>query len=338
MVSASADSSSAIGARDVGEDDLLLLDPEPARVHAREVEQVGGELREAVDLLPRRREEAGARLLVEVLVRHQLEEAREGEERRAQLVRGVRDELLARRVELRELDAHLLERHRELAELVVPEVDDRLVELALRDPVRGALEAPDAAGVDGRGGGAEDRRDQERDPRRVEEAALDDPRPSRAGPRSTRRGAARSVESGPPTRRTRGRARSTRPREMRRRLRRPLRDGVVPDGAAERGRVRASRSVSRPGPSTWNTTTRARYAAEARSTNSVERERLTLVDERRSRRTRPAVLLELVDPRVDEPPLERRHDHQVGAAEGAADDREQRDGERRADPTRDAHR
>ena len=38
-------------ARDVGEDDLLLLDPEPARVHAREVEQVGGELREAVDLL-----------------------------------------------------------------------------------------------------------------------------------------------------------------------------------------------------------------------------------------------------------------------------------------------
>ena len=36
-------------------------------------------------------------------------------------------------------------------------------------------------------------------------------------------------------------------------------------------------------------------------------------------------------------PLERRHDHQVRAAERAADDQEQRDRERRADPAREAH-
>ena len=49
--------------------DLLALDAEPPGVHPREIEQVGGELGEPVDLLARRREEAGAGLLVEVLVR-----------------------------------------------------------------------------------------------------------------------------------------------------------------------------------------------------------------------------------------------------------------------------
>ena len=159
----------------VGKHDLLVLDAEPAGVHAGEVEQVGGELRQAVDLLARRREEARPRLLVEVLVGHQLEEAREREERRAKLVRRVRDELLARRVELRELDAHPLERRRELAQLVVAEVDDGLVELALGDPVRGPLEPADPPRVQRRGRAAEDRRDRERDPRRVQQPPLDDP-------------------------------------------------------------------------------------------------------------------------------------------------------------------
>ena len=51
---------------------------------------------------------------------------------------------LRARVELRELDAHPLERGRELAELVVAEIDHGLVERPLRDPVGGTLEAPDA--------------------------------------------------------------------------------------------------------------------------------------------------------------------------------------------------
>ena len=53
----------------------VALDPQSARVHAREVEQVGRELREPLHLLARRGQESRAGLLVEVLVRHQLEEA-----------------------------------------------------------------------------------------------------------------------------------------------------------------------------------------------------------------------------------------------------------------------
>ena len=79
------------------------------------------------------------------LVRHQLQEAAEREERRAQLVRGVRDELSARAVELLEPDAHAFERRGQLAELVLTPVDDRLVEASARDPLRCALEPPDPA-------------------------------------------------------------------------------------------------------------------------------------------------------------------------------------------------
>ena len=135
-------------ARDLGQPDLLALDPDPAGVHPREVEQVGGELRQAVDLAPRRGEELPAGLLVELLVREQLEEAGEREQRRAQLVRGIRDELLARAVELGELDPHPVERGGELADLVGAAVDHRLVERTLRDPVGGPLQPPEPARVD----------------------------------------------------------------------------------------------------------------------------------------------------------------------------------------------
>ena len=81
-----------------------------------------------------------ARLLVELLVGDQLEKAAEGEQRRPQLVRRVRDELLPRGVELGELQAHPVERRGQLAELVGAVVDDRLVELALCDPVRSPLQ------------------------------------------------------------------------------------------------------------------------------------------------------------------------------------------------------
>ena len=59
-----------------------------------------------------------ARLRVELLARQQLEEAREREQRRPQLVRGVGDELGARAVERGEPHAHAVERARELSELV----------------------------------------------------------------------------------------------------------------------------------------------------------------------------------------------------------------------------
>ena len=78
-----------------------------------------------------------------LLVRHQLEEAAEREERRPQLVRRVGDELTAGAVELAEPAAHALERDREVAELVVARVDHRLVEAAAGDSLGRALEPQD---------------------------------------------------------------------------------------------------------------------------------------------------------------------------------------------------
>ena len=132
----------------------------PAGVHAGEVEQVRREVREAVDLAPGRGEELAPRALVEILVGEQLEEAGQGEERRSQLVRGIGDELLAGPVELRQLDAHAVERARELADLVVAGVDDGLVERALGDPLGRLLEAPEPPRVER--GDDEAERDRER--------------------------------------------------------------------------------------------------------------------------------------------------------------------------------
>ena len=70
----------------LGQPDLLVLDPDPARIHPGEIEKVGRERRQPVDLRPRGREELAARLLVEILVREELEEAGEREQRRAELV------------------------------------------------------------------------------------------------------------------------------------------------------------------------------------------------------------------------------------------------------------
>ena len=67
-----------------------------------------------VDLRAHLVQELLPRLRVELLAREQLEEAAEREERRAQLVRGVRDELAAGAVERGELQPHPLERPRQL--------------------------------------------------------------------------------------------------------------------------------------------------------------------------------------------------------------------------------
>ena len=159
---------------DLGEPHLLALDPDPARIHPGEVEQVGGEVRQPVDLAPRRREELAAGALVEILVVEQLEEAGDREERRPQLVGGVRDELLAGAVELGELEPHPVERRGELADLVLVVVDHRLVEGALRDPVGGLLQAPEPPRVERRDREAEADGDQQRRHGGVEQPPLDE--------------------------------------------------------------------------------------------------------------------------------------------------------------------
>ena len=88
-------------------------------------------------------DEVPAGLGVELLVLEQLDEAAEREDRRSQLVRGGRDELLARRVELGELALHLVERPRELAQLVVGVDRDRLGEVPGGDLLGRALQPPE---------------------------------------------------------------------------------------------------------------------------------------------------------------------------------------------------
>src|SRR5262245_60852954 len=107
----------------IAEGDRLADEPHAAGVEAGEVEQVGGELREALHLLGGGREELRPRLVVEVLVSEELDEAAEGEDGRAQLVRRIRDERLPRVVELGELKPHPLECVRELPELVAANID-----------------------------------------------------------------------------------------------------------------------------------------------------------------------------------------------------------------------
>ena len=68
---------------------MLGREVELARVEPRQVEQVGGELLQPLDLLGDRLEELRARVGVELLVPQQLDEAAEREDRRAELVRGV---------------------------------------------------------------------------------------------------------------------------------------------------------------------------------------------------------------------------------------------------------
>ena len=96
-------------ARELREVHRLGVELDRAGVEARQVEQVHRQLLEPLHLLAHGLEELAARLLVEVLVLEQLHEAAEREDRRAQLVRGRGDELLARHVDPAELLLHLVE-------------------------------------------------------------------------------------------------------------------------------------------------------------------------------------------------------------------------------------
>src|SRR5207247_3189702 len=130
--------------------DGLALDAQPACVEAREIEELAGELRQAVDLLAHSAQQLLLRGLVEILVDEKLQMAAEREERRAELVGRVGDELAAGALEARETLPHAVKRARELAELVRARVDDRLVELPARDPFRRLLEPADATGEQSR--------------------------------------------------------------------------------------------------------------------------------------------------------------------------------------------
>ena len=142
--------------------DGLVLEPHRAGIEPREVEQVGGELREPLDLLGHRLEELTPGGLVEILVAKELEKAAQRENRRPELVRGVGDELAAGVVEAREPQAHPIEGAGQLAELVAAVILDRLVEITGGDPLGSALEPANPAREDGRGAETRQERDAER--------------------------------------------------------------------------------------------------------------------------------------------------------------------------------
>ena len=128
---------------DLGEVDRIAVDPQAAGVEAGEVEQLAGELRQPIDLLAHAPEELAPGRVVQVLLDEELEVTAEREERRPQLVRRVGDELAPGVLEARETLAHALEGASELTELVRARVDDRLVELPVRDALGRPLETTD---------------------------------------------------------------------------------------------------------------------------------------------------------------------------------------------------
>ena len=118
--SSTSDSCRAASRRELRRDltrelpDVRRLDPQLQRagLQPREVEQLDRQVAHAVDLAADLLQERAPRLLVEVLVGQQLQEPAQGEDRRAQLVRRGRDELLARPIQPRELVLHVVERAR----------------------------------------------------------------------------------------------------------------------------------------------------------------------------------------------------------------------------------
>src|SRR3954454_5957310 len=115
--------------------DPLALDRQAAGIEAREVEQLRGELRQAVDLLAHGGHELRLRLWIQLFIRHQLEEATEGEERGAQLVRRVGDEFPPCVFEWGQALPHPLEGGSQLAKLIPSRIDEGLAEVTARDPI-----------------------------------------------------------------------------------------------------------------------------------------------------------------------------------------------------------
>ena len=158
---------------DVGELDPLAADLDRVGVELREVEQVDGQLRQPRDLLSHRAHELGPGLGVGIVVLEQLDEAREREDRRAQLVRGVGDELPAGAVERREPLLHLVEGHRQLSDLVVGVDRDRAREVAVGNLLGRLLEPPQAPRVRAGDEPAGTERREQRDHPRDQDLAAD---------------------------------------------------------------------------------------------------------------------------------------------------------------------
>ena len=118
-------------------------------------------------------DELAPRLVVELLVLEQLEEAAEREDRRAQLVRRGRDEAPPRGLDLRELALHVVERARELAELVVAVGREDRREVARRDALGALLEQLHAARDRARHEEAADEREQQPERAGDEDLAAD---------------------------------------------------------------------------------------------------------------------------------------------------------------------
>ena len=99
----------------------------------------------------------------------------------------------------------------------------------------------------------------------------------------------------------------------------------------------SGRSETGFGPKTWYTTTRASERNDSPMTNRSNASGSLKSVLGVGVRGRHRLALEVVEPLVDEAPLERRHDHQIRAAERAGHDREQRDRDRGPDTARESH-
>jgi hypothetical protein len=151
----------------------LLLHRQPARVEAREVEQLRRELRQPVDLLAHLAEELAPGGLVQVGVLEQLEEAAEREER----VRSSCEALAMNSPRARSRSARrrrIRSNERASWPSSSEPIGHRLAEVAGRDPVRRLLEAPDPAREHAGADVAEQRCEGEREPAGHEHAPAHD--------------------------------------------------------------------------------------------------------------------------------------------------------------------
>ena len=305
----SAVNSSTTVSADLREIDRLAAHLQPPRVDPREVEQLGRQLGQPVDLLAHRREELSARRLVELLVAQQLEEAAEGEHRRAQLVRRVGDELAAGVVELGEPKAHPVERSRELADLVRSGIGDRLVEPPRGDLLRSGLQPPQPAREQPRAPHTRPPARPRERARRPAGAARGRPARSPRPRAATRRRSTTEADPGTGAAASANRSPSCVVVPVRRRGARPP---AARSGRAGRRSSGNPASRRRPrarvgGPTVSYTTTRAFALADAASTKSGHRNRSA-----GSSRAMPGAARASAETRAsDEPALQRRDDDQV---------------------------
>ncbi len=307
----------ADGAGALGDVDLRLLDGELVGIEARQVEEVGRQFRQARHLRAHLLDELLPVCRVDVLVGHQLEKAAEREERSAELMRGVADELAACAVEMGKALAHPVEGARELPDLVFHRIDDLLLEVAGGDPARSQLQPADAVRQAERRQRAREPGDEEGDDARDEERPLDelDARQRVAKRRREQDGRVlveqhRHLASRPVTVDSTG----LRPTGLERRPR----NGVVGDVLGADG-IRVRDRVDGVLAERLEDDDAGAEVRLEEARHRVVVERAVLREPLHDLRS---AALELVDPVRDEAVLEPRHDSGVDDAERARDDRE----------------